>query len=407
MIDVEVTNFQSIEKAAFKVQGFTALSGRSNIGKSALVRAIKCALTNARGTYFVRHSDTCLRRVRGLKTCKCMSTVRIRAEGFDLLWEKGDSINRTTINGVEYDKPEGIEFLKDFGLAPVPIGQRSAFLQVSDQFDQPFLLDESGNAIAELVADVGQLAVINEAMRMADKDRKEASSLRKVREKDVADLGVKIAAYEGLDDSATIATAAEKLLSDCSARETTFRRLSNFIERVAKLGSATQMLAGIEKIEIPDIAGIETSLPKLTQLARFISSLNVKVPAFKALEGIDKIGVPDVSTLQDDGTKVVALNRWVAQLRTFKERLSTLEAVANVTVPEAEALTDTGNSLQRLGAWVGRVDSLEKTILRVESELERASEEETVVMGEVDALGVCPTCIRPVTKAHTHETERV
>ena len=33
MIEVEVRNFQSIEHISLKVEGFTALVGRSNIGK--------------------------------------------------------------------------------------------------------------------------------------------------------------------------------------------------------------------------------------------------------------------------------------------------------------------------------------------------------------------------------------
>ena len=64
MTEVEVRNFQSVEHAVFRIEGFTALVGRSNIGKSALVRAVKAALTGATGTDFVRHGGLCARRLK-------------------------------------------------------------------------------------------------------------------------------------------------------------------------------------------------------------------------------------------------------------------------------------------------------------------------------------------------------
>ena len=67
-VDVEIRNFQSIEKATIKIDGFTVVVGRSNIGKSALVRAVKAALTGAPVSSFVRHSSGCLRKTKAAKT---------------------------------------------------------------------------------------------------------------------------------------------------------------------------------------------------------------------------------------------------------------------------------------------------------------------------------------------------
>ena len=94
MIEVEIQNFQSIDKVAFKIEGFTVLVGRSNIGKSALIRAIHCALTGASGTDFVRHGLDCERRIKGNKKCKCKSTVLFKTPSLHLIWEKGDADNQ-------------------------------------------------------------------------------------------------------------------------------------------------------------------------------------------------------------------------------------------------------------------------------------------------------------------------
>mgnify|MGYP001228451488 CR=1 FL=1 len=104
MIEVEVRDFQSIEHATIKIDGFTALVGRSNIGKSAFVRAVQACVTGAPVGAYVRHNALCPRKTRKAKECRCQCSVHIRAEQFDLLWEKGDFINRYTFNGTVYDK---------------------------------------------------------------------------------------------------------------------------------------------------------------------------------------------------------------------------------------------------------------------------------------------------------------
>jgi predicted ATP-dependent endonuclease of OLD family len=68
MIEIEVNDFQSISHTAVTIDKFSVIVGRSNIGKSALVRAIQCALTGAVGTDFVRHGATCDRTEAPLRS---------------------------------------------------------------------------------------------------------------------------------------------------------------------------------------------------------------------------------------------------------------------------------------------------------------------------------------------------
>jgi energy-coupling factor transporter ATP-binding protein EcfA2 len=402
VIDVEVTNFQSIEKASFKVSGFTALSGPSNIGKSALVRAIKCALTNARGTYFVRHGDTCLRRVKGVKTCKCHSTVHLKTDGLEILWEKGDAINRTTVNGVVHDKPEGTEFLQVHGLAPMKVGQDLELLQVGDQFDKVFLLSESGPAVAELVSDVGQLADINDAIRMAEKDRKDTASLRKVREKDVEDLGVQLEAYLGLDALGDRFSEVDRLRQAAEVKEDQAAKLSRYIERVAKMGAAVQSLAGIDKVEVPSIDELAPRTEKFTTIIRLLGQLSVKVPAFKQLDGVDKIPIPEIEVVSKLSSTFGSICRWVSALTASQQRSAALESVEKMSVPSLEALLGICGKAQTLSGWVTRLRTLSTEVAAIEGSIKDLTEEETQIYQESDELGVCPTCIQPVNARLVH-----
>jgi hypothetical protein len=179
MLLLEVSNFQSIEHAEVCVDGFTALVGRSNIGKSSVVRAAKSALNGVQGTAFVRHGPGCLRRTKGAKNCKCFSTVKITGDGIDILWEKGDAVSRYVVNGEIFEAiPKGFpDFLKP-GFTPVQVGDRSVSLQVADQFDPIFLLGETGTTVADVLGDVARLDSINTATRLAEKDRREVRWLR-------------------------------------------------------------------------------------------------------------------------------------------------------------------------------------------------------------------------------------
>ena len=178
MIDLEVRSFQSIEHVKLRVDGFTALVGKSNIGKSAIVRAVKAALTGCVGNSFVRHSSACARRSKKAKTCECYSSVHIKAENFDLLWEKGDKHNRYVFNGQEHGVPnrgtpdflERPKLEKDFG--QVKVGDQWSLLQVADQFENLFLLNQSGGVVADVFSDVARLDRVNVAIKYVEKDRR-------------------------------------------------------------------------------------------------------------------------------------------------------------------------------------------------------------------------------------------
>jgi len=43
-VKIRIKNFQSIEDLEIEVRGFTAITGKTNIGKSAIMRAISSAM---------------------------------------------------------------------------------------------------------------------------------------------------------------------------------------------------------------------------------------------------------------------------------------------------------------------------------------------------------------------------
>jgi len=358
MTEVEVRNFQSIEHARITIQGYTALVGRSNIGKSALVRAIKAALTGATGTSFVRHGPSCARRLKDAKKCQCKASVRIKREGFDLLWEKGDNDNRYTFNGQVFDSVErGTPSFLTEGYAPIKIGDDKEVLQVADQFDPIFLLNRTGGVIADVLSDVAHLDQINAAMRLVEKDRRDAVSTRKVREQDVIDLTQRLIGFDGLDDA--------------------LAQVKNVEDKLSELGTADQ---------------------RLRQIERFIESGKTRAAEIKRLSGIEAIVVPDASSLSIGN--LIQLTNWYNRLVGFKAWFERVKNAENATVPNIEPLRNANTLFTTLGALVTKADQLQREITQAEKLLDQAAQNAQQVQAEWDALGVCPTCAQPCGGTH-------
>ena len=83
-VKVRIRNYQSLEDVEFEVAGFTCISGPTNIGKSAIVRAISGALLNAPAIKAVR---------KGKKFC----TVELDGGDWSLKWEKSKTVSRVWI----------------------------------------------------------------------------------------------------------------------------------------------------------------------------------------------------------------------------------------------------------------------------------------------------------------------
>jgi hypothetical protein len=406
MIEVEIRGFQSIEHLSIQIDGFTALVGRSNIGKSAVVRAIKCALTNSLGTSFVRHGDDCARILRKAKACKCQSTVHLQTEGFDLRWEKGDAINRYTFNGERYDKPgQGIpEFLISHGFAPIKVGDEVGSIQVADQFFPIFLLNQSGPSIAEAISDVARLDRVSAATKLVEKDRREVVSTKKIREKDAEGLRQRLTAYDGLDAALTKTTQAAAALGGVGKALQRVNALSQYAASTEAILKRIKSLWEVGSIPVPDITFLAKGALKVEGLVRFVSDLTRRVEGYKSIAWVEKFLdlIPAVEAFQEAAKRLQQLDLWVHRLRSYRARFAILEAAGAITLPALTPLETQRDRLRDLARSTSRQVAITKDIQRVQGELTVASTEEELVQVEVEALGVCPTCTQPVQTGHAH-----
>lgn len=179
---VAVKKFQSLESVSIEVDGFTVITGQSNLGKSAFVRAVAAALFGFPGDHYIRH---------GAAQC----AVGMNDNGVVLKWYKTaagkSNSQRSTfieINGTKHSKigKEHAQLTEPLGFKEIETSLPRLRPQVAFQHDPIFLLAENPTIVAEVLKMLGRADVVTEAQRLAKRDYRDAESKGKVRETDIA-----------------------------------------------------------------------------------------------------------------------------------------------------------------------------------------------------------------------------
>lgn len=209
MFTLEIKNFQSIEKLRIKLSGFTAITGPSNLGKSAIRRAIGVILYNDWDASWLRNdTDSCtlsLAKDDGsyrITVTKPDNSYKIEREGHeDLFFGK-----------VGTKVPEEVSAL---GFHTLAIPNEELQINVSKQLDPLFMVsykDASNTAILNRLFNVTKLegaqtaAAKDKRIEVMERNRSSNSYEEKKQELDLLDT--KLDAVEGE------ATKANTMLTD-------------------------------------------------------------------------------------------------------------------------------------------------------------------------------------------------
>jgi DNA repair ATPase RecN len=337
MLHVEVWNFQSVMHAALDIDGYVALVGKSNIGKSAIVRAVQCALTGAVGTDFVRHGPACDRRTRQTKKCKCFCRVSITTSALKVDWYKGDDENRyvVTRDGVEQEY-KGLdrgtpEFLST-AFSMVAVGDEKELIQVPNQFDPIFLLNQTGSTVANVMSDVARLDEVNNALTSVNKDRKDSVSKRKVREEDVGRLKVDLEAYKGLDEVGVDDVSA--LHADLEKTQAALARQERFLEQARALKEVLIAIKTVLNVKLPSIDTLDTTSAKLQDISRYEAELQALRPAIESLQKAVAANLPAVEVLVSGTGSLEEATQFDQALDALHPEIEALEEALSVPLPD-------------------------------------------------------------------------
>jgi len=356
MFKVQVENFQSIKKAQIDVDGFTVVTGPNNSGKSALMRAIRGVFTNPPSSSFLRHGAKHL-------------AVKLEFEdGQTIEWVKGNrGTNKYIINGHDLEnvgRGAPSEAL-DLGIFPIQVGGNQIWPQMAPQITgQVFLLDEVGSVVAEAIADVDRVGVLNSALKDSESDRRAANSRLKVRRTDEAKQKEELEMFSNLGEAEEIVAALaeqRKKAKKAFAAIQTLRRLQGEIKECQEQIDA---LAPVKQVSVLG----EDKIDRIKEEARNIRSL-------EKLRDEYEEATREESTLRaavEAVTPFLGLEQYDQSMDKFRRAVDALRGLR-------ERMNDARDSVQQQG------ESLEEKKI----ELDGINEEIAEIAGH---LSECPVC---------------
>lgn len=260
---LRISRYQSLEQANLSLGRFTVVTGHSNSGKSALIRAIKLLVFNARGTSFIRH---------GSKTCDVILTCP--DEGWGIRIRRGGGKDLYELAGQAQSGVETASYTKLGGKVPDDISGtlKISGLNFAGQFDRPYLLDASGAEIARTVGDLTNVTILLNAAREAQR-RKNAVGAKHRDVQERLDRAKQDAQrFRGLPARKAAVQAAEEALSAAQQVQGRLDRLNALKDLLYRTTKEQQLArASFASIQVPDLSELDAQQQRLTRLHELMS----------------------------------------------------------------------------------------------------------------------------------------
>lgn len=349
-VRVSIRNYQSIDALDLEVRGFTCVTGKTNIGKSAILRAISSAILNESVNGMIRSGSK-------------FASVELQSEAWGFKWEKGPGVSRYHVAGTTYDKvgQATFEAVTNMGFGSVKLGQKEVYPWWASQFEPIFLLGATGAAVTDFVSDISRLTVLQDAITLSSRGKKKATDEAKRSAEQAVELRAKAAVVAAVDHLAQ----AEKELVEQEASIQDYRRriasAESVQERIRLAEEGARILSANAQIKLP-VDRVQDDIEKVRRAMSFWSRLRECARAIIAMRDIAKVQIPeDVPDL--DALRRAAKHSGVPALRSAVEAIS---AAAGAKVPDAppveeiESLVRASSHLKRLDRCVAAIRGLPK-----------------------------------------------
>lgn len=422
-IEVHVQNFQSVEDLRFEITGFTCITGPSNIGKSALVRALSGALLNSSVVGAVR---------KGKKHC----TVEMKSEDWGVKWEKGERVGRYWLPGEDKAR-DGIgqgqtEFTSSLGFRSIKVGAQHITPWLADQFHPIFLLDQSGPSVTDFISDITRLKVLQNAITINARMRQRQLQSAQAAEDEARRLEGIESKYSPVDQVAAVEQDLVSQMESVAEYERVVEELRRYSDRMESESAVIQVLSGSKRVRVPAEEPDPTA--EIVELVRQWTLLESSAMAVFRLRDCSSLVVPDAP--EGEFAELESASRFLA-ISPLRESVAALEPAASLRVPEEVPGTEEvaalasvmaridaaragvaalsaelpevpdvdhgaeAESLRLASVALSAMDAEQREISRLDAELVRAQAELEAVDLELSAIPTCPECGQ-VTAPHSH-----
>lgn len=391
-IKVKIQNFQSIEDIEFEINGFTCMTGPTNIGKSATIRAISGALMGASVVGNVR---------KGKRFC----TVELKSEDWSLKWEKGEKgINKYWIPfnaEVPLDKvgQKQLDQISDMGFGSIQVGSDNIQPWFADQFEPLFLLKKSGPAITNFISEITRLSVLQDAITINIRTKKrllDASKLRTEDKKKLKEKLNKLGNLENLNSLKDDLTHQSETIKEYVAKAKT---LNSFFNKLNLIKSSISMFDQVSNIEIP-VDETKAFFDKYAFLKKAYRSLENEAVKIIAFRSIKKFQVPEISDLKNDIDSVQKLKKLHSSMELESVYINKYIGIKKAIVPEKINVDKDIITIKNLKNYKKELEVLDREIQDLQNKQSGLGSELQGIEEELGEINLCPTCERPIVESH-------
>lgn len=277
IVKVRIRGFQSHADTTLEFgPGLNAITGPTDNGKSAVIRALKWwAWNQAPDDTWVRLGCT-------------LTTVEVTmSDGTVITRERRNSRNRYLIQVpgqpdldlVDFGRKVPDEVIKSHGMIPVPFDpKRPSILNLATQLESPFFLTAGPTERADILGRLAGVHVIDHAADGVDKDLRALRSQVKEDEAEVAKLDDKLSAYLDLDDQDARVSHAEGLLDGVRPMMDKTDKLKDLALRLSRIDTERPVVAKtLERLGfIARVEVVTTQSATLTEQISLLGDLSTR-----------------------------------------------------------------------------------------------------------------------------------
>jgi len=283
-VKVHIKNFQSIEDVSFEIpeKAFTCIVGPSNIGKSALRRSLECLIYNKSEVSYIRN---------GTKTCSVEVTFE---DGTSVKWYRDKKTAGYIINGEDFTKLAGSvpEVLTDRGFKELVVNKDKYQVQVASQFNNIFLLNQTGGKVTEVLSNLGNLNRIIKSNKACLSDLKSNKSRLNIRREDFVSSKEKLKSYVGLDEQRHLVGILKDTLKEIKETRDTFHKVKGIESSLTKAVSLVKTLRPSREVEV---TSFDLDLNTLSSLKKLSVKYNYSKNLEKDYAPIKQVVVPELN----------------------------------------------------------------------------------------------------------------
>lgn len=418
IVSVEIENFQAHENLTVNFSNYTGITGPSNKGKTAIVRAINwCLYNNPSGSDFITKGKT-----------KCRVTVTF-SDGLAITRTKGSNVNSYDIIPVGED----IIHMEGFGVGPVDevvkahgmheidfFGERQS-LNICKQLSQPFFLGESPTTKALMIGKLGKTDIIDLSIKNTASDIRSKKAQAKEYKAELKEVKSELSELKGLATMEKALDYADKRLEKIEYIDAKIKNISSITGKIKAYSDKKEELESIvndevmaeESIELIERAmEINSTLVTAKKMLLTLDQYQSKLAELQSTvdmcttDDIDKL-IEMIDQIIDLTSNINAIKVKVAKIRALEEKKAELESL-----PDNELLNEIIEDMQRGIDSLDSLSKIKKVNDKYKASLERKEKGEVIIArlnndyanakreykdGLIEAK-MCPVCMSAMTE---------